>query len=84
MDIIKLAREAGLGEAAMTDATRGTKYPYYKVEGRRFSDEEYHLAVYFARHMANKMDRPVHLIRALDHMTPSAVIYTAEPEADHV
>ena len=68
----------------MTDATLGTKYPYYTVEGRRFSAEEYRLAVYFARHMANKMDRRVHMIRVLDHMTPDAVIYTAEPEADHV
>ena len=68
----------------MTDTSQDTKYPYYTVEGRRFSDEEYHLAVYFARHMANKMDRPVHVIRVLDHMTPDAVIYTAEPEADHV
>ena len=67
----------------MTDATRGTNYPYYIVEGRRFSAEEYHLAVYFTRDMANRMGRPVHLIRALDRMTPDAVIYTAEPETDH-
>ena len=68
----------------MTNTSQDTKYPYYTVEGRRFSAEEHHLAVYFARHMANKMDRPVHVIRVLDHMTPDAVIYTAEPEADHV
>ena len=65
------------------NTSQDTKYPYYTVEGRRFSAEEYRLAIYFARHMANKMDRRVHMIRVLDHMTPDAVIYTAEPEADH-
>lgn len=64
----------------MTDINQDTKYPYYTVEGRRFSAEEYHLAVHFARDMANRMGRPVSLIRALDRMTPDAVIYTAEPE----
>lgn len=59
-----------------------TEYPYYSVEGRRFAAGEYRLAVYFARHMANQMGRPVHLLRALDHMTPAAVLYTAEPEQD--
>ena len=59
------------------------QYPYYTVEGRRFSVEEYRLAVYFARHMANQMGRPVHMIRELDHMTSAAVLYTAEPEKDH-
>lgn len=68
----------------MTDATQDTKYPYYTVEGRRFSAEEYRLAVYFARDLANRMGRPVSLVRTLDRMTPDAVIYTAEPEADHV
>ena len=63
----------------MTDTRQ---YPYYIVEGRRFSAEEYRLAVYFARHMANQMGRPVHVIQKLDHMTASCVIYTAEPEAD--
>ena len=67
----------------MTNTSQDTKYPYYTVEGRRFSAEEHRLAVYFARDMANRMGRPVHLIRALDPMTPDAVIYTAEPEADH-
>lgn len=66
----------------MTNTSQDTEYPYYLVEGRRFSAEEYRLAVYFARHMANKMGRPVHVIRVLDRMTPDAVIYTAEPEAD--
>lgn len=60
-----------------------TKYPYYTVEGRRFSDEEYHLAGHFARHMANQMGRPVHVIQKLDHMTSAAVLYTAEPEDNH-
>ena len=63
----------------MTDTRQ---YPYYIVEGRRFSAEEYRLAVYFARHMANKMGRPAHLIQEFDSMTPAAVIYTAEPEKD--
>lgn len=66
----------------MPNTSQGTNYPYYTVEGRRFSAEEHRLAVYFARHMANRMGRPVHVIRVLDHMTPDAVIYTAEPEAD--
>lgn len=66
----------------MTDATLGTNYPYYTVEGRRFSAEECRLATYFARDMANRMGRPVSLVRALDPVTPDAVIYTAEPEAD--
>lgn len=61
----------------MTDTSQ---YPYYIVEGRRFAAEEYRLAVFFARYMANQMGRPVHLIRGLDRMTPDAVIYTAEPE----
>lgn len=64
----------------MADPTQKAKYPYYIVEGRRFSDEEYLLAGYFARHMANQMGRPVHVIRELDHMTSAAVLYTAEPE----
>lgn len=59
-----------------------TEYPYYTVEGRRFPAEEYRLAVCFARHMANQAGRPVSLVRALDRMTPDAVIYTAEPEQD--
>lgn len=59
---------------------RNTRYPYYTVEGRRFSAEEYRLAVYFARNMANQMGRPVSLIRTLDRMTPDAVIYTSNPE----
>ena len=56
------------------------RYPYYTVEGRRFAAEEYHLAVYFARLLANRQERPVHLLRALDSWTPDAVIFTAEPE----
>jgi hypothetical protein len=59
-----------------------TEYPHYTVEGRRFSTEEFSLAVCFAQHMANQMGRPVSLIRVLDRMTPDAVIYIAEPEAD--
>jgi hypothetical protein len=57
-----------------------TTYPYYSVEGRRWDAEEFQLTVFFARHMANKMDRPVHVIRVYDRMTAPAVIYTAEPE----
>ena len=64
----------------MTNITKDTKYPYYTVEGRRFSTEEYSLAVYFARNMANRMGRPVSLIRTLDRMTPDAVIYTVDPD----
>ena len=60
--------------------TNAHKYPYYMVEGRRWDAEEFQLAIYFARHMANKMDRPVHVISKLDRMTAAAVIYTAEPE----
>lgn len=56
-------------------------YPHYHVEGRRFTVEDYRLAVHFARDLANRMGRPVHLLRTLDHMTPAAVIYTAEPDA---
>lgn len=56
-------------------------YPHYHVEGRRFAAEEYRLAVYFARDLATRMGRPVHLLRTLDNMTPAAVIYTAEPDA---
>jgi hypothetical protein len=57
-----------------------TTYPYYSVEGRRWNADEFQLAVFFARHMANKMQRPVHVISKLDHMTAAAVIYTAEPD----
>lgn len=67
----------------MTDITRDTKYPYYTVEGRRFEANGYQFAVHFARDMANRMGRPVSLIRTLDRMTPDAVIYTAEPEKEH-
>lgn len=59
-----------------------SEYPYYSVEGRRFEYKNFRFAVYFARDMANRMGRPVHVIQALDHMTPEAVIYTAEPEED--
>lgn len=57
-----------------------TQYPYYTVEGRVFSAEEYHLAVCFTRLLANRQGRPVHLLRELDSWTPAAVIFTAEPE----
>ena len=59
-----------------------TQYPYYTVEGRRFAAEEYRLAQHFARLLANRYGRPVHLLRALDRWTPDAVIFTAEPEAE--
>ena len=59
-----------------------SQYPYYTVEGRRFEYKNFHFAVHFARDMANRMNRSVHVIRALDRMTPDAVIYTAEPEED--
>ena len=59
-----------------------TQYPYYDVEGRRFAAEEYRLAEHFARLLANRQGRPVHLLRVLDHLTPAAVIYSAEPEQD--
>lgn len=61
--------------------TTETVYPYYIVEGRRFAAKDAHLAVHFARDLANRMGRPVHLLRELDRMTPAAVIYTAEPDA---
>ena len=61
--------------------TTATEFPYYIVEGRRFAAESYRLAVHFARDLANRMGRPVHLLRELDRMTPAAaVIYTAEPD----
>ena len=58
------------------------KYPHYTVEGRRFDSKDAHLAVHFARDMANRMGRPVHIMRTLDSWTPDAVVYTAEPEKD--
>jgi len=61
--------------------TNVNKYPYYKVEGRRFEFEAFDYAVAFARRLAAQMARPVHVIRELDNWTPAAVIYTAEPEA---
>ena len=57
-----------------------TQYPYYSVEGRHFAAEEYRLAECFARLLANRQGRPVHLLRELDRWTPAAVIFTAEPE----
>ena len=56
------------------------QYPYYTVEGRRFAGEEYRLAECFARLLANRQGRPVHLLRVLDRWTPEAVLFTAEPE----
>ena len=56
------------------------RYPYYKVEGRRFETDHFQYAVHFARRLAAQMGRPVHVIRELDSWTPAAVIYTAEPE----
>ena len=49
--------------------TDHTEYPYYMVEGlegRWFVFEDYDPAVRFASSMANRMRRPVSLIRVLD------------------
>lgn len=57
-----------------------TDFPHYYVEGRRFSSKAYHLAVHFARGLANRMGRRVFVMKTPDNRTPAYVSFTAEPE----
>lgn len=64
--------------------TTETEYPYYTVEGRRFEDKDAHLAVHFARHLANRMGRRVYVMKTLDNRTPAYPMFIAEPEDETV
>ena len=60
--------------------TTTTEFPYFDVEGRRFADKDANLAIHFARGLANRMGRRVHVMKTLDNRTPAYVVFTAEPE----